>query len=346
LPWLHLKLVPVAAALGLVALWRLRGRALLAFACVTGVLVMAFGGYYWAVFGSPSPLAIYGGVPRGIAGVPSAAAAVGLLLDRSFGLLPHAPVYLLALAGLPVLLTRRLRETLPHVLVAVAVLWPVLGWRMWWGGQCPPARLLVPLVPFLGVAAAARMAGPIRGLARWRWVLSGLGLCLLAFVTYDPGRLLLVNRGSRPTRLWEALSDGTPAAHYLPSLVAGAPDDWRVAAVWLGALGLLLVLDYLARRRGAFDRLFRGLGLPLCLLLLVGVLVDQWARPTDNGNGNGNGQRRHRGTEVTENGYGHNDHGNGAVLPFPPDGNASTGQRPSRGRSVLCVLCGVAFRCR
>ena len=85
--------------------------------------------------------------------------------------------------------------------------------------------LVLALVPFLGVAAAARMVGPTRGLVRWRWLLAGLGLSLVVFTTYDPGRLLLVNRGARSTRLWAALSEGTPAAHYLPSLVAGAPDD-------------------------------------------------------------------------------------------------------------------------
>ena len=45
-----------------------------------------------------------------------------------------------------------------------------------------------------------------------------------------------------------------------------------------GHRGLLLALDALARRHERVDRLFRGLGLPLVLLLAIGVAVDGWAR--------------------------------------------------------------------
>jgi len=97
-----------------------------------------------------SPLAIYGGVPRDADGSPLRALA-GLLLDRSFGLLPYAPVFLVALAGLAALV--RARAWAP-LLAGAAVLGPALVWRMWWGGQCPPARFLVPMVPVLALALA------------------------------------------------------------------------------------------------------------------------------------------------------------------------------------------------
>src|SRR4029450_5267340 len=81
----------------------------------------------------------------------------GLLLDRSYGLLPIAPVFLLALAGVPALLGAR--GGWPHLLLGLAVLAPLVSWRMWWGGQCPPARFLVPLLPFIGAPLALRLAG-------------------------------------------------------------------------------------------------------------------------------------------------------------------------------------------
>ncbi len=80
LPWLHVKMIPAAAALGLVALVRLRGRALAAFLAVAGAAAVSFGLYYASVFGLASPLALYGGVP---------ADARVLLLALAAGALPR-----------------------------------------------------------------------------------------------------------------------------------------------------------------------------------------------------------------------------------------------------------------
>jgi hypothetical protein len=276
LPWLHLKMIPAAAALGIVALTTLRGRARTAFLAVAGLAALAFLGYYGAVYGRPTPLALYGGLPAGQAGSPGVAAA-GLLLDRSFGLLPHAPVFLLALAGIAPL-ARRVRSFWPHALLVVAVAAPVLAWRMWWGGQCPPARFLVPLLPFLGLAVAWRLSGPATGLVRWRWGLLGAGVLLALFMAFRPADLMLLNRGDRPTRVWNALSAEVPLARYIPSLVRADDAELRVAVLWLAALTLLLGLDVWSRSRASVDLWFRGLALPLLLALALGAGVDGWAR--------------------------------------------------------------------
>jgi hypothetical protein len=92
----------------------------------------------------------------------------------------------------------------------------------------------------------------------------------------------MLNRGSRPTRVWAALSGETPVERYLPSLVLNAESDRRVALLWVAATALLLGLHALARRRPRVDEaLFRGLGLPAVLLLAIGVLVDRWGRASD-----------------------------------------------------------------
>jgi hypothetical protein len=277
LPWLHVKMIPAAGVLGLLGLLRLRGRSLAVFLGVAGAMAAAYLAHFQHIYGHPTPLAIYGGAAPAEPGSPLRAAA-GLLLDRSFGLLPCAPVFLLALPGMAVFARRPWRESLPHALLAGAVLVPVLEWRMWWGGQCPPGRLLVPLVPFLGIGLALRAAGPPRGLMRWRWPLLLSGLALATFMIAEPARLLLLNRGARPTRVWAALSGAWPVGRYLPSLTVPDPAETRVALLWVAAIGGLIVLDQLALRRDAVDRLFRGLGLPLVLALTVGVLVDEWAR--------------------------------------------------------------------
>ncbi len=276
LPWLHVKMIPAAAALGLVALVRLRGRPLAAFLAVAAASALAFGLYYASVFGLASPLGLYGGVPAD-ARVLTWRALPGLLLDRSFGLLPMAPVFLLALAGLPSVLRRR--EARPHVLVGLAVLAPLLSWRMWWGGQCPPARFLVPMVPFLAVALALRLARSSAGLARW-WrglFLGGAVLCTVALA--DPAARVLLNRGNRPTRLWSALSDGVSIGDYLPSLTHASEREARLAVVWIGALLLLLVLDRLAQVRPSVDRAFSSFAAAVLAGMLLGVVIDRTVGP-------------------------------------------------------------------
>jgi hypothetical protein len=78
----------------------------------------------------------------------------------------------LALAGAPLGLRRPWRETWPTGLLAAAVLGPVLDSRMWWGGQCPPGRFLVPVGAsprgFVALRAAREGAAPPRGILRWR----------------------------------------------------------------------------------------------------------------------------------------------------------------------------------
>jgi hypothetical protein len=276
LPWLHVKMIPAAAALGIVALLRLRGRPRLVFVGTAAAMAVVFFAYYQSVFGHPTPLALYAGLP-GEAQMSPLPALFGLFLDRSFGLLPHAPVFLLSLAGLSAFLKRR-SEAWPHLLVGACVLGAVLTWRMWWGGQCPPARFLVPLVPLLAVTLAARAAEDVRGIMRWRWPLLGGGYALALFMVADPGRLLLLNRGNRPTRLWEALGGGAPLGRYLPSLTDVDGVEIRVTTVWVVALLVLFVLDGLAEDDDRMDRLFRGLGLPIVLLVAIGLAVDLWAR--------------------------------------------------------------------
>jgi hypothetical protein len=272
LPWLHLKMIPAAAALGLIAAWRLRGQALAAFLITAGTAAAVFGLYYLSVFGAPSPLAIYGGSVPADARVFSWRAVAGLLLDRSYGLLPVAPVFLLALAGLGTLARRR--EEWPAALVGLAVLVPAVTWRMWWGGQCPPARFLVPMLPVLGLAVASRAALGRTGLVRWWPGLLLVGWALAAVLVADPSARLLLNRGNRPTRLWAALSGGASLNDYLPSLTHASDRDAKVALVWILALALLLALDVLSRARPRIDGLFRSAAAPVLALLLIGVTID------------------------------------------------------------------------
>jgi hypothetical protein len=247
LPWLHVKMTLAAAALGFVALLRLRGRARLVFFGVSGLAAAAFVAYYLSIFGRPTPLAIYGGVPNDVLTSSPLRALVGLFLDRSFGLLPYAPVFLLGLAGVVHLLRRPSRLWLPHVVTGLSVLMPALAWRMWWGGMCPPARFLVPLVPFLAVALACAVAEGRASLVRARWALASLGWALALFTIGRPEDRLLLNRAGQPTRLWEYVAPDI--GRWLPSLVSMERRDAALASAWGLALAALLVLDSRTRQR-------------------------------------------------------------------------------------------------
>jgi hypothetical protein len=290
MPWLHVRMGLAAAAAGAFAVVRLRGRSRLAFLATAGAMAAAYEAYQHAVFGTFSPLARYGGrVPASMAGATPLRTLVGLFVDGAYGLLPYAPVFVLALAGLPLALGRGRRDRWALLLAGLGALLPVLGWRNWWGFS-PPARFTIPLVPVLALALAARLATvPGRGLARWRWPLAaaGLGLALLMFA--EPEAMRMVNGRHGPPPVMELLGGEVSLSRYLPypsSRAGSVAPPWeppasetRVMAAWVVLLAVLLLLDRLAWSRERVDQWFRGLALPLLLFLALSVAVDRWARP-------------------------------------------------------------------
>jgi len=290
LPWLHVRMTLAAAALGAFAALRLRGRSRVVFLVTAAAMAAAYAGYQYSVFRTLSPYARYAGlVPIPMARATPVRTFFGLFLDGAYGLLPYAPVFLLALAGLPPLFARARRDRWALLVAGLGVLLPVLAWRNWWGFS-PPARFTIPLVPVLALAIAARLAAaPGRGLARWRWglVAAGIGLALLMFA--EPRAMRMVNGRHGPPRVFELVAGEVPLSRYMPypsSRAGSTAPPWeppaseaRVMAVCIAALAVLLVLDGLAWKRDRVDRWFRGLALPILLFLALSVAVDRWARP-------------------------------------------------------------------
>jgi hypothetical protein len=114
---------------------------------------------------------------------------VGMLFSREYGLLPFAPVYVLAFAGLWTI------RSLPlcggraiWVLVAsylATLLIPYSNPYGLAGGFAPASRMIVPIVPLLAVAAFACA----RGLPRVRWLLVGLQIAIDVYVWQWPKTL-------------------------------------------------------------------------------------------------------------------------------------------------------------
>lgn len=196
LPWLAVKYVPVAGALVALALldrWR-RGRrreagVLFGGLAVAGVAFVVFhrvvyGG--WTVYASGDHFAETG--EASVIGVDPdylgrSQRLLGLLVDRSFGLVAWAPIFLFAVVAVGALVRRR-PAGWSALLVPAAAGWATATWvaltmHGWWW----PGRQVVVVVPLLAVATAwwldrhRRAVGPfvvaaVLGALSWAWVVA------------------------------------------------------------------------------------------------------------------------------------------------------------------------------
>ena len=249
LPFLHPRMALGSLALAFAAFAFRDGASIRVFAGVAVAGVAAYGLFWMSVFGVPTSLGVYGGVPADAALNPLQA-LIGLLIDRAYGILPIAPAFLALLLvrgpGSSPAQGARVRRV--ELALILSVLVPALFWRMWWGGQSPPSRLIAPMTPFLALwmarlwSIAQPMVRRAIGVAvAWAWA-------LFLFAALQPDRLLFINKRIRPTRLWDALWPGGPVDRILPDLARPEPSDWMLAAVWLA---LLLLAAWLARRAQA-----------------------------------------------------------------------------------------------
>ncbi len=250
LPFLHPRMALGSIAIAFAA-FTFRDRvSIRAFTSVAAVGILAYGMFWMSIFGVPTALGVYGGVPEDAALNPLQA-LMGLLIDRAYGIFPYAPAFLaLFLLKGPVSpnIADKQRDRVELAMVA-AVLLPVLFWRMWWGGQSPPARLIAPMTPFLALWLARRWDTAARPILQrtlvvavaWSW-------SLFLFAALQPDRLLFINKRVRPTRMWDALWPGGPIDGLLPDLARPEPSDWPIAVAWIA---VLLVAALWARRNPA-----------------------------------------------------------------------------------------------
>ena len=242
LPWLHTRFALTAGALGLVLLLRLwprpdRVRVVAAFLAIPAASALAWFSFFWAIWGTPSPAAPYGGATQSawahvLPGVP------GLLADQHFGLIPNAPIYGAALLGLLTLARWRRRLALEIALVFGTYLFAVATYRMWWGGFSAPGRFLVSVLPLLSVPLAAAWIRGSAGRRALLLLLLTVGIAMVtARVAVEAGALLYNERDGYDRLLeWANRSVSLPLAW--PSLHRDAVGEAaRDIAIWVVALG-------------------------------------------------------------------------------------------------------------
>ena len=260
LPWLAVKYVAVAAALvgvGAVRLWRdderralavLGGALAIAGAAFLAVHRLVYGG--WTVYAAGDHFTETGEVS--VIGVDPnyvgrSQRLIGLLVDRSFGLVTWAPVFLFAVVALGALARRRppgwIALTAPLLAGWATATWVALTMHGWWW----PGRQVVVVVPLLviatawwlerhrGAVAAFAVAGAV-GVVTWAWLL----------VEVLGERLRLVIDFDQTSGPWVRAVRAV-----LPDFRQYGTRTWALATIWAVVLAGLLAVGWWGERRSA-----------------------------------------------------------------------------------------------
>jgi len=250
-------------------------RALLLLLVPQGLSAYLFALYNFAITGSARPDALY--LAWGPAGVSSARVGqgvLGLLLDARYGILPYAPVYLLAAGGL--LLggrgAARLRGGLPAM---AAYYMTVASADNWAGAVCNLGRYFMPIAPWIAALAAVALAGERR-----RRGVVALTLILAAWTGLIAAALWADPHAANDCALLLARSIFADGNVYIPNLFIrtwseAAPGLFLRVSVWLAliaALGIWIRGTDRGRGGASPDRALAGVA---AALLAAALLVER-----------------------------------------------------------------------
>jgi hypothetical protein len=189
---------------------------------------------------------------------------LGLLFDRTFGLIPRAPVYLVAAIGVVVLWRQATPMLAALFLGWLAAFVYVASLAFWWADGGPPSRYLVaglPLVIVLLAAGLERLES-VRATV-WRAVVAALAAvsvfiayvyAVLPNIRYDIAvDIRLTERDGQLFEFVGKLVRPDPALAF-PSIVRAAPLDLALGVIWLALLAALLIKGRGTRGRVPLQR--------------------------------------------------------------------------------------------
>ncbi len=227
------------------------GSRLAAIAVCPVISAIAFFGFFQVIYGTPNPSVVYGGATRMAVGT-IVRGAPGLLFDQQFGLIPNAPVYLCACAGIVVMVWRGPRRLALEILaLAVPYYLVATSFPAWWGGTTAPARYAVPIALLLVVPAAVWFA-TAKSVAARTASISALVVSLFmtaTIATVGRGALLFNFRdGMSRVALW--LTPVVDLTKALPSMFQNPlPTVLLQTAVWLAAISSAVAVGAVLGRR-------------------------------------------------------------------------------------------------
>ncbi len=173
--------------------------------------------------------------------------AMALLFDQQWGLLVHAPVYLLVFVGLLAMLrsggNAERRQLAWLAFLSVPYLVMISAFKHWGGLWCPPGRYLTPLVPLFALPLA-RSLQVLIDIRVYRVVFVLLTLLGCSYMLLVAGDLHLM-WPARQGYFWEWVSHWLPGGldprRYIPAFAW--PDERRpVKTAWMFGSATALVL--------------------------------------------------------------------------------------------------------
>lgn len=244
LPWCHRKYSPLVLACLVVIVWQRRDQVRTwtagTRAGLGALFLLPHAAFYWWTWhtwgnlGGPQLLDV---TPLSMQAIPHG--FTGLLLDRQYGLVANAPIYL-AVFAYWALVDRSRRGWL---LIVASLVLPMAAYAEWWAGFSPPARYLVPILPFCAVALADSLRVPLMRLVVAS--LAGVQLVFTGFAWHHPRSLWPWIDGYNPL-----LRDLGPVGHlyarFLPTVQAGPASHVVISAAIVIAFNVVLV--WVARR--------------------------------------------------------------------------------------------------
>ncbi len=222
---------------------------------VLGLPLLSVGGLLlfngW-LYGSPTLTAQFSLRGQALLSGNPLSGLAGQLFAQGQGMLGTAPFLLLVIPG-AVALWRRDRGAALKVGLVTLPYWLVtLTYHDWWGGDCPPLRYLLPLLPLWSIGTAALLTS-LRTLAARLAVasLAGVTLALTLTIPAAPRWGWPLPGGQSATLLALGNTLHLSLTHWLPTFVIVPVDNGLWRTPWLivpWALGLIALWLFLARR--------------------------------------------------------------------------------------------------